>query len=387
MIHFYIKNQKLSFYSPVIAADSLNFLSCRFHFEGEDWQELIKWAHFRQGDTVYDIQLDPDDEIKPAAGLNLHLGCWQVNITGHGEEVRATTDTVILQVKKSGLIDAPLHEMPQSLAEQISVQASSALNYAKAVHEAAERGDFMGQSFQVLGYFSSLTELEAAITQPDRGSVYGVGTAPPYDIYIWDSLKNAWHNNGPIQGAKGDRGDDGGSFIPHVDAAGNLSWTNDAGMENPQTVNIMGPKGDTGPAGADGLSPFEAAVKEGFTGTASTFNTALATMPQHAARHKSGGVDALPAGSISSAMIAANAVSRSAAVTLTAAGWSGKKQTVTASGVTASNTLIVSPAPASFTAYAEAEVRCISQAANALTFQCETVPAAALTVNVTVINK
>lgn len=387
MIHFYIKNQKLSFYSPVIAADSLNFLSCRFHFEGEDWQELIKWAHFRQGDTVYDIQLDPDDEIKPAAGLNLHLGCWQINVTGHGEEVRATTDTVILQVKKSGLIDAPLHQMPQSVAEQISVQAGSALSYAKAVHEAAERGDFMGQSFQVLGYFSSLTELEAAITRPDRGSVYGVGTAPPYDIYIWDSLKKAWHNNGPIQGAKGDRGDDGGCFTPHVDAAGNLSWTNNAGMENPRTVNIMGPKGDSGPAGADGLSPFEAAVKEGFTGTASTFNTALAAMPQHAARHKSGGVDPLPAGSISSAMIAANAVSRSAAVTLTAAGWSDKTQTVSVANVTAGNNVLVAAANDSRTAWNDAEVYCSAQASGKLTFKCGTVPTEDLTANVVILLK
>ena len=33
-------------------------------------------------------------------------------------------------------------------------------------------------------------------------------------------------------------------FIPHVDAAGNLSWTNDGGLPNPETVNIKGPAGD-----------------------------------------------------------------------------------------------------------------------------------------------
>ena len=387
MIHFYIKNQNLSFFSPVIAADSLNFLSCRFHFEGGDWQELIKWAHFRQGDTVYDIQLDTDDEIKPAAGLNLHLGCWQVYITGHGEELRATTDTVILQVKKSGLIDAPLHEMPMSVAEQISVQASSALNYAKAVHEAAERGDFMGQSFQVLGYFSTLKELEESITAPDRGSVYGVGTAPPYDIYIYDTLNQRWHNNGPIQGAKGDSGRDGACFTPHVDSAGNLSWSNEAGLNNPQSVNIMGPKGDTGPAGADGLSPFEAAVAEGFTGTASTFNTALVTMPQHAERHKCGGVDALPESSISTDMLMANAVSRSFTLSLPAAGWAEGVQSVNAEGVTAENTVIVSPAPESHALWCENGIYCSAQAAGRLTFACETLPDGALSVNVTVINR
>lgn len=37
---------------------------------------------------------------------------------------------------------------------------------------------------------------------------------------------------------------DGSTFIPSVDTAGNLSWTNDGGLENPETVNIMGPPGE-----------------------------------------------------------------------------------------------------------------------------------------------
>lgn len=42
------------------------------------------------------------------------------------------------------------------------------------------------------------------------------------------------------------------TFTPSVDAAGNISWTNDRGLENPATVNIKGPKGDTGATGATG---------------------------------------------------------------------------------------------------------------------------------------
>lgn len=36
----------------------------------------------------------------------------------------------------------------------------------------------------------------------------------------------------------------GATFTPFVDAEGNLSWTNDGGLANPNTVNIKGPKGD-----------------------------------------------------------------------------------------------------------------------------------------------
>lgn len=44
-------------------------------------------------------------------------------------------------------------------------------------------------------------------------------------------------------------GEDGATFTPSVDANGNLSWTNNKGLSNPPTVNIKGPKGDSGEGG------------------------------------------------------------------------------------------------------------------------------------------
>ena len=40
-------------------------------------------------------------------------------------------------------------------------------------------------------------------------------------------------------------GSNGATFTPSVDSDGNLSWSNDKGLSNPQTVNIKGPQGDT----------------------------------------------------------------------------------------------------------------------------------------------
>lgn len=56
---------------------------------------------------------------------------------------------------------------------------------------------------------------------------------------------------GPV-GSKGEQGDTGArgiTFTPVVDSKGNISWSNDGGLENPQTVNITGPQGDTGTKG------------------------------------------------------------------------------------------------------------------------------------------
>lgn len=47
-------------------------------------------------------------------------------------------------------------------------------------------------------------------------------------------------NNGEFNGA---------TFMPSVDKDGNISWTNDKGLENPSSQNIRGPQGIQGPQG------------------------------------------------------------------------------------------------------------------------------------------
>lgn len=185
-----------------------------------------------------------------------------------------------------------------------------------------------GNGFKIMGYYVSISELQSAVPAPAVGDAYGVGATEPYDIYIWGG--SSWVNNGPIQGPagpqgepgekgeKGDKGDTGpagaaGSsgvtFTPSVDASGNLSWSNDGGLENPASVNIRGPQGakgetgaqgeagpagETGPQGpagqdgaqgpagadgapgADGKSAYQYALEAGYTGTESDLSAALA---------------------------------------------------------------------------------------------------------------
>ena len=131
-----------------------------------------------------------------------------------------------------------------------------------------------GNGFKIMGYYTSVSALQSAVPSPAVGDAYGVGEAEPYDIYIWGGA--SWVDNGPIQGPagpqgepgekgeKGDKGDTGpagaaGSsgvtFTPSVDASGNLTWTNDGGLANPDAVNIRGPqgaRGETGPQGETG---------------------------------------------------------------------------------------------------------------------------------------
>lgn len=75
-------------------------------------------------------------------------------------------------------------------------------------------------------------------------------------------------------------------------------------------------------------------------------------------------------------------ISRTA--TLSSANWSNNSQTITVSGVTATNIVFVSPAPTSATDYASAGIICTVQASNSLTFICESTPSGNISVNVVI---
>lgn len=86
----------------------------------------------------------------------------------------------------------------------------------------------------------------------------------------------------------------------------------------------------------------------------------------------------------------ANTVKSTATATLTVAGWTGSEapftQTVNVSGVTASNIVIISPAPADAADYGAAGCYCSAQGSGTLTFECDTKPDGALAVNVLKLN-
>lgn len=115
-----------------------------------------------------------------------------------------------------------------------------------------EKGE-TGSGFKVLDYYDTESALKSAVTSPSAGDAYGVGTAEPYDIYIYSPSKG-WVNNGALQGAKGDTGPQG----PQGEK-GEKGDKGDTGATGPQgATGAQGPKGDkgdtgaTGPAGANG---------------------------------------------------------------------------------------------------------------------------------------
>ena len=416
MMEFYVSGQSLKMFTPVTAADSLKYLTAQFHFTDNEWDGYTRWAHFRREETVYDIALDGEDRITEEDALNLTTGEWEIYLTGTKDTARLTTVVVVLTVKESGLIDAPLHVIPQSVAEQIDAKAAQALLTAQAVKAAADAGKFNGRdgkSFEIKGYYASTAALEEGVPAPAPGDAYCVGSAAPYDVYIYDGVSGEWINNGTIQGAKGDTGAAGTTFTPHVDGNGNLSWTNDGGLDNPTTQNIRGDTGAKGETGAAGKSAYAAAVEAGYTGTEATFYAALTAMPYHNARHLPDGADPITvkAGNLEAsavetakikdkavtmAKLADHAVSVDYTVTLNTT-WSGsaapytKEQTI--NGILAADAPLIDLAPSATFADAEKQAdawaliyRAVT-AANKITFYAKAKPTVSIPLQIRCIRK
>ena len=131
-----------------------------------------------------------------------------------------------------------------------------------------------GKAFTISGYYESLSALQAAVATPEDGVAYGVGTAAPYDIYVWDAVGKQWVNNGAIQGPKGDQGETGPQG-----PKGDQGETGPQGPKgDPGEAGPQGPKGDpgdTGDKGAQGKSAYDLWLEAGNVGTEADFLLSL----------------------------------------------------------------------------------------------------------------
>lgn len=257
MIIGFVKGQQFSKKQPVIVSNSINYLEARFVFQTSDWSELIKFAHFKSGDSVYDFLLD-GDTIPKEAQLNLYAGNWEVYIHGDryvvdddgNEKIveRITTNTQAVQVVKYEQSGSVLPEVGTSVAEQIAAVADNAKKIATSVRNEADAGAFDGKDgyTPVKGkdYFDgkdgSPGKDGVSVTHKWKGTVLEVASASGTSSV---DLKGEKGETGAT-GAKGDKGDPGKQGIQGIQ-----------GVQGEK-----GERGTTGPQGADGKSFFKSII-------------------------------------------------------------------------------------------------------------------------------
>lgn len=118
--------------------------------------------------------------------------------------------------------------------------------------------------------YGTLDELRTAVTTPNLGDMYAVGTESENVVYFWNGT--AWVCIGAVRGAdgaKGEKGEPGADGIPgaagkdgtsatirigtvETGAAGSSAQVTNGGTENAAVLNFVIPRGADGAPGKDG---------------------------------------------------------------------------------------------------------------------------------------
>ncbi len=276
-----------------------------------------------------------------------------------------------------------------------------------------------GSSLKILGHFDTVAELQASAPQ-NVGDAYSVGTATPYNLYIFDGLRNEWKDYGQIRAA-----DISARYVENQTIAVS-AWTEDstvlAGFNYKAQITISGATEDDFPIVAfdqsDAISGNFAALSFAFDGyieiLAKTKPTAAITIPVATIISNGGngrgitnatggitagsiGADSLANGSVTAPKIADGAVSQTFTATITAAGWTGDAapytNEVTVTGLTADDNPFVDMIASSAFETAETEIEAFASiyrmvtAENKLTVYAAEKPTVDIGIQIKVVRK
>lgn len=239
-----------------------------------------------------------------------------------------------------------------------------------------------GSILKILGHFDTVAELQASAPQ-NVGDAYSVGTTTPYNLYIFNGLRNEWKDYGQIRAA-----DISTQYVENQVIAVS-AWTQDtsslAGYSYKAQITVSGATRNDFPIIAfnqsDAVSGNFAPLSFSFDGYleiwAKEKPTAAVTIPiatiivnggnGRGITNATGGItagsigtDSLANGSVTAPKIADGAVSQTFTATITAAGWTGDAapytNTVAINGLLAADTPIVDMIPSETYETAETEI-------------------------------
>ena len=240
MLKFLVTGQLLQIVTPLVAADSHNYITAEATFVGDDWDNTYKWAHFTLDDQTYHVPFY-NDRIFADQHVDLTAGTWRVYLTGNEliddtAVTRITTNSDIIYVEPSQL-DSPFPELTPSFEEVLATQMADTKAKMDELQSDAEAGEFNGATFipsvnengiiswtndkdldnptqrdirgpkgdpgtgiTVKGFYATYEEMAAAVDDPSANDCYAIGTDNPYTCYLWDGVGDEWVNIGPIIG-------------------------------------------------------------------------------------------------------------------------------------------------------------------------------------------
>ena len=125
-----IRGQRLMLRTPIVVADSINYLTAKFTFD-PDWAGRTITAYFVCGNKAITAQL-AGGEITAAQGVNLTAGRWELKLSGIKGDSRVTAGPVWFDVLPFGAADGELPDISLTQYEQLLAKIGENMNLRRA---------------------------------------------------------------------------------------------------------------------------------------------------------------------------------------------------------------------------------------------------------------
>ena len=112
-----VRGQQLQLRTPLIVADSINYITARFAFD-KDWEGRAVTAFFTQGDKAISAAVT-NNEITAEQGINLTAGTWEVKLTGVKGDSRITAGPVKITALPFGSTEGELPDISPTQYEAL----------------------------------------------------------------------------------------------------------------------------------------------------------------------------------------------------------------------------------------------------------------------------
>lgn len=140
--------------------------------------------------------------VRAAQGEEITTLWWGEGTVAPGSTDQLADPERIIPSLPDLLARITLLENTTLAAQQITEQGSSLVHL---LQEKLDSGAFTGRGLTILGHYPA-PEALASLPDPRPGDAYAVGSATPYQIYIYDGVGKQFRSHGVLQGAKGDPG-------------------------------------------------------------------------------------------------------------------------------------------------------------------------------------
>lgn len=146
-IKIIIKTQRLTLSSNKIVCGTNNFIECLFDFQSSDWNELEKWALFKDGRNTYEMYIQDNKCIIPAQCIS-DQGEVIMSVVGrnNGKNITATAEDKLLLISgrafdnsdEERLTPTYLEEVLGKVRDESLKTSTSEANAAQSAQEAAD---------------------------------------------------------------------------------------------------------------------------------------------------------------------------------------------------------------------------------------------------------